>query len=148
MADLTTIHSDPPAPEGMIRLPSGLDMPDDGFSRLVQVYEEAYELSNEDVLVSIVGREPFRMPLTAFRHTDPVPRIVIADDVVVVPGGLIEDPRWDGNGTVTWCGGHVIDRRRTVRFNLDGRAATFVYDDPLDVELSGHSATASQEEQR
>ena len=128
--------SDTPVPEGMIRLPSGGDVPDDAFGRLWQLYEESYELHNDDLLVTITGREPFRLGLFEFAQMNPPSqRAFIAEDIVVLPGGVIENPREGGSGTAAWCGGHALDGRVIVRFNLDGRAATFEYRDPMAIHL-------------
>ena len=138
--DPNTITSEAPVPEGMIRLPSRLVVQDDAHGRLMQLYEEAYELHNDDLLVSIVGREPFRLHLGGFiRESAAGPRIAIADDIVVLRGGLIESPRIDGSGRASWCGGHSLDGRVIVRFNLDGRATTFEYANPLAFRYEDHT---------
>ncbi len=138
--DTNNIACAPPVPEGMIRLPSGMDVPDDAHGRLQQLYEEAYELHNDDLLVSIVGREPFRLHLGRMID-DSIDgrRITIAEDIVVLPGGAIETPRIDGTERSSWCGGHSLDGRVIVRFNLDGRAVTFEYANPMAFRYDDHT---------
>lgn len=138
--DLSMIGNPTPTPEGMIRLPSGIYVPDDAHGRLQQLYEEAYELHNDDLLVGIVGRETFRLHLSRFMGLPSEGhRITVADDIVVLPGGTIETPRIDGTGSASWCGGHSMDGRVVVRFNLDGHAVTFEYRNPLSFRYADHT---------
>lgn len=127
MEDMTLTAS-PTTPEGMISTPSGRILNDDGHGRLVQLLDEAYELHNDHMVVSIVGREPFQ--LFVGDHLEADGSVVLADDLRILAGGAIQDPQSD-DGIVAWCGGHVVGTLRTERFRIDGKAATIVLEDAM-----------------
>lgn len=124
-----TLTEHPSTPEGMLATPAGRIVADDGHGRLVQLFDEAYELQNDHVVVSIVGREPFQLFLGDHLNADG--SVDLTDDVRVIVGGTIEKPRHDGDGIVAWCGGHTIGVHRTERFRIDGLAATIQLEDVM-----------------
>lgn len=127
MEDMTLTAS-PTTPEGMLSTPAGRILDDDGHGRLVQLLDEAYELHNDHVVVSIAGREPFQ--LFVGDHLEADGSVLLADDLRILVGGGIQDPKSD-DGIIAWCGGHVIGTLRTERFTIDGKAATIVLEDAM-----------------
>jgi len=124
-----TISESPSAPEGMLLTVADRIVADDGHGRLVQLFDEAYELQNDHVVVSIVDREPFQLFLGD--HVNADGSIDLTDGLRVLVGGTIAEPRHDGDGIVAWCGGHTIGVHRTERFRIDGLAATIQLEDAM-----------------
>ena len=120
-----------PVPEGMLSTPHDRILKDDGYGRLVQLLDEAYELHNDSVTVSIVGRDAFELPIRDRDYIADDGSVRLASDLVVMPDASIRDPRHDGDGVIDWRGGHTIGDQRTTRFRIDGYAATIVIEDPL-----------------
>jgi len=124
-----TLTERPGTPEGMLATPAGRIVADDGHGRLMQLLDEANELRNDHVVVSIVGREPYQ--LFVGDHVQQDGSIVLAKGLVVMPGGTIKTPGEDGDGVIAWCGGHTVGIHRTERFRIDGRAATIQLEDVM-----------------
>lgn len=124
-----TLTEDPNTPAGMLTTPAGRIVLDDGHGRLVQLLDEAYELHNDHVVVSIVGRDPYQLFVSDHLLADG--SVELADDIRVLVGGTIAEPRDDGDGLVVWCGGHTIDNVRTERFRIDGYAARIQVEDVM-----------------
>lgn len=129
--DLPFLTDSREVPEGMLSTPHDRILKDDGYGRLVQLLDEAYELHNHSVTVSIVGRDPFELPIRDHDYVAADGSVRLASDIVVMPDASIRDPRDDGDGVIDWRGGHTIGDQRTTRFRIDGRAATIVIEDPL-----------------
>lgn len=120
-----------PVPEGMLSTPHDRILKDDGYGRLVQLLDEAYELHNDSVTVSIVGRDAFELPIRNRDYVRADGSVRIASDLVVMPDASIRRPRHDGDGVIDWRGGHTIGDRRATRFRIDGFAAVIEIRDPL-----------------
>jgi hypothetical protein len=125
------LTTDTPVPDGMLTTPHDRILKDDGYGRLVQLLDEAYELHNQSVTVSIVGHDPFELPIADRDYVAADGSVRLADDLVIMPDASVESSRDDGDGVIDWRGGHTVDDRRTTRFRIDGRAATIVIEDPL-----------------
>ena len=69
--DLPFLTDSREVPEGMLSTPHDRILKDDGYGRLVQLLDEAYELHNHSVTVSIVGRDPFETHRSATTTTSP-----------------------------------------------------------------------------
>lgn len=112
MKDMT-LTSEPETPAGMIRTACGRLVPDTGHGRLLALLDEAFELHNEHVNVT-VGGITSRFPLS---HDLP------AGDVELAPGLTASD------GATETLGRRSVDGRATAEVLVDGHDATLGWDD-------------------
>lgn len=116
-------------PKGSLRTACGRLVEDDGHGRLMAALDEAYEMHNDRVSVSITGRAPFDLKLGGHVHGDG--RIHLAADIDILPGGKVRPSRMNLDDAIAWCGSHTVDGVRTEKFRIDGHATRITFADPV-----------------